>query len=139
MSWAKRLGGWVASFYTGDDVPWCGLAVAAWVAITLPKESLPANPLGALNWRKFGIALSTPSLGAILVFTRSGGGHVGLYVGEDLTHYHVLGGNQSNSISIARIEKARLVATRWPSTAGNPISGKVHLNSSGAPLSKSEA
>lgn len=83
MSWAKRLGGWVASFYNDDDIPWCGLALAAWVAITLPEEPLPSNPLGALNWRTFGIALSTPALGAILVFSRSGGGHVGLYVGEE--------------------------------------------------------
>lgn len=139
MSWAKRLGGWVASYFTDDDIPWCGLAVAAWVAVTLPKESLPANPLGALNWKKFGIALQTPALGAILVFTRSGGGHVGLYAGEDSTHFHVLGGNQSNSVSITRIEKGRLVATRWPSTAGNPVGGKVHLSPEGVRITRNEA
>ncbi|WP_411037696.1 TIGR02594 family protein [Shinella sp. BYT-45] len=139
MSWAKRLGGWVASFFTDDDIPWCGLAVAAWIAITLPKEALPANPLGALNWKKFGIGLSTPALGAVLVFTRSGGGHVGLYVGEDNTHFHVLGGNQSNSVSITRIEKGRLVAVRWPSTGGNPAGGRVHLSSKGVPVTRNEA
>lgn len=139
MGWAKRLGGWVASFYTDDDIPWCGLALAAWVAITMPEEPLPSNPLGALNWRTFGIALSTPSLGAILVFTRSGGGHVGLYVGEDATHFHVLGANQSNSVSITRIEKSRLAATRWPKTAGNPVGGRVHLSPKGVPVTRNEA
>jgi uncharacterized protein (TIGR02594 family) len=139
MSWAKRLGGWTASFYTNDDIPWCGLAVAAWVAVTLPQEALPSNPLGALNWRTFGVALSTPSVGAILVFKRPGGGHVGLYVGEDATHYYVLGGNQSNSVSITRIEKSRLVAIRYPKTGGNPMGGRVHLSAKGVPVTRNEA
>ncbi|MDC7256261.1 TIGR02594 family protein [Shinella sp. YE25] len=139
MSWARRLGGWVASFYTDDDIPWCGLAVAAWVAVTLPQEALPSNPLGALNWRTFGISLPAPSVGAILVFKRPGGGHVGLYVGEDATHYHVLGGNQSNSVSITRIERSRLVAIRYPKTGGNPIGGRVHLSAKGVPVTKDEA
>ncbi|GLR51254.1 TIGR02594 family protein [Shinella yambaruensis] len=139
MSWAKRLGGWVASFYSDDDIPWCGLALAAWVAVTLPQEALPSNPLGALNWRTFGISLPAPSVGAILVFKRPGGGHVGLYVGEDATHYYVLGGNQSNSVSITRIERSRLVAIRYPKTGGNPIGGRVHLSAKGVPVTKDEA
>ncbi len=55
-------------------------------------------------------------LGDILVFWREKKtgwkGHVGMYVGEDKTHYHVLGGNQSDSVSIARIEKGRLLGAR---------------------------
>jgi hypothetical protein len=39
--------------------------------------------------------------------TRSGGGHVAFAVGEDATHFHVLGGNQGARVSIMRIEKAR--------------------------------
>lgn len=139
MSWAKRLGGWVASFFTDDDIPWCGLAVASWIAVTLPRESLPANPLGALNWRKFGEGLVNPSLGAILVFKRPGGGHVGLYVGEDETHYHVLGGNQSNSVSITRIEKGRLETIRWPKTGSGPVGGRVRLSAKGVPMTRNEA
>lgn len=139
MGWARRFGGWIASYYTDDDIPWCGLAVGHWIAVTLPKEPLPANPLGALQWKKFGVALSVPCLGAVLVFSRSGGGHVGFYVGEDATHFHVLGGNQSNSVSITRIAKSRLVGIRWPSTGGKAVGGRVHLSPGGAPLSKSEA
>lgn len=139
LAWARPFGGWIASYFADDDIPWCGLAVGHWIAVTLPREPLPANPLAALNWAKFGIALSTPSLGAILVFGRAGGGHVGFYAGEDATHYHVLGGNQDNSVSITRIAKSRLVATRWPSTGGNPAGGRVHLSAAGAPISRSEA
>lgn len=138
MSWAKNLGGWIASWYTNDDVPWCGLFIGNIIANTLPREPLLANPLAALNWKKFGVE-GVAARGAILVFERTGGGHVGLYVGEDRTHYHVLGANQNNSVSITRIEKKRCVAKRWPKTGEAPIGGAVQLSTSGAPISKSEA
>jgi len=137
--WAKRMGGWVASFYVDDDIPWCGLFVNNEIAVTLPNEPLLANPLGALNWNKFGTALDVPALGAILVFRRDGGGHVGFYVGEDETHYFVLGGNQSNSVSITRIAKSRLVGIRWPVTGPAPQGGRVWLSAAGVPTSKNEA
>lgn len=138
LGWAARLGGWVASFYKNDDTPWCGLAVAAWISVTLPREVMPSNPLGALNWSKFGRPLRVPSVGAILTFRREGGGHVGLYVGEDETHFHVLGGNQSNSVSITRIDKERLAAIRWPQTGGDPVGGRVDLPAYGE-VSRNEA
>ncbi|OCJ63997.1 hypothetical protein A6U96_09340 [Agrobacterium tumefaciens] len=141
MSWAKRFGGWIASYYTDDDIPWCGLFIGHVIATTLPTEPMPANPLGALNWRRFGIEMTDIAVGTILVFERKGGGHVGIYVGEDRTHYHVLGANQNNAVNITRIEKSRLVAggKRWPKTGEAPIGGAVWLTASGAPLSKSEA
>ena len=132
MGWAKRLGGWVANYFTNDDIPWCGLAVAHWIGVTLPSEPLPTNPLSALAWAKFGSAQSVPALGAVMVFGRKGGGHVGFYVGEDPACYHILGGNQSNSVSITRIEKGRLEAIRWPRTGEPARSGRVLLTASGA-------
>lgn len=140
IGWAKALGGWVAGWFTNDDTPWCGLFVANAVATTLPKEPMPNNPLGALNWAKFGRE-SHAAAGAILVFSRKGGGHVGFYVGEDRTHFHILGGNQNNTVSVTRIEKGRLVSggIRWPKTGEAPIGGVVYLDASGAPVSKSEA
>jgi len=60
--------------------------------------------------------------------TKSGWqGHVGFYAGEDATHYHVLGGNQSDSISITRIRKTRLRdgGIRWPSVFPLPTGGRV--------------
>lgn len=139
MSWAKRLGGWVASFYTNDDIAWCGLFEAHIISLTLPQEPLPANPLGALQWNKFGYSLSEPCLGAILTFTRSGGGHVGNYVGEDETHFHVLGGNQSDSVRVTRIAKSRLSSVRWPRTGPKPQGGRIFLTAAGVPVSNNEA
>lgn len=140
MGWAKRFGGWIANYFTNDDIPWCGLFIGHVIAITLPKEPLPANPLGALEWRKFG-KLTHACVGAILVFSRTGGGHVGIYVGEDQTHFHVLGGNQSNTVNMTRIAKSRLVSNgiRWPKTGETPIGGKVMLSASGVPVSTNEA
>jgi uncharacterized protein (TIGR02594 family) len=132
ISWAKKLGGWIAGFYKDDVTPWCGLFMGNIIATTLPHEQLPANPLGALEWAKFGRALKTPALGAILVFERSGGGHVTLYAGENDTHYRCLGGNQSDNVTDTDwIPKSRRVATRWPMTGEAPIGGPVMLAGSG--------
>jgi len=139
MSWAQRIGGWVASFFTDDDIAWCGLFMAHVLGLTLPREALPANPLGALNYNKFGRKLAQPALGAIMTFTRSGGGHVGLYVGEDPSHYHILGGNQNNSVSITRIEKKRLSDIRWPKTGEAERLGRINLTAAGVPVTRNEA
>lgn len=99
--------------------PWCGDFVETCIAVALPNEQVLANPYAAINWLSFG-EQTAPRVGAILVFHRgdpsSWLGHVGFYVGEDTTHYHVLGGNQSNSVTVSRIAKSRLRpgGIRWP-------------------------
>ena len=52
----------------------------------------------------------------MLVFERGSGGHVGFAVGQDDTHFFVLGGNQSDAVTIARVAKSRLLGARWPAT-----------------------
>ena len=47
-----------------------------------------------------------------MIFTRDGGGHVAFYVGETATQIKVLGGNQSNSVSVANYPKSRLLGFR---------------------------
>jgi len=49
-------------------------------------------------------------LGDVLIFTRGIGGHVGIYVREDDKCYHVLGGNQSDSVYITSKGKERCIA-----------------------------
>lgn len=124
-------------------LPWCGDAVQTCLALTLPDEPQLANPYLARNWVKFGVKLETPVLGCILAFWRGArngtNGHVGLYVGEDVSAFHVLGGNQSDAISIVRLDKARLLGMRWPSTYPKPTSGRVLLSAAGAPVSTNEA
>lgn len=139
IGWAKAFGGWIASFYTNDDTPWCGLFIGHLMSQTLPREMLPANPLGALEWNKFGKRIEIPALGCIMTFTRNGGGHVGFYVGEDATHFHILGGNQLNSVSITQIEKGRLSQMRWPKTGEAYNSGRIFLSPRGVSYSTNEA
>lgn len=124
-------------------IPWCGDFVETCIAVTLPKESIPTNPYAAINWLKFGKYVK-PSYGCILVFHRgdpkSWEGHVGFYVGEDSSYYHVLGGNQSNSVSITKIAKSRLrpEGSRWPLTVA--ASGQaVQADGSGLIVTTNEA
>jgi hypothetical protein len=64
-----------------------------------------------------------PYPGCIAVFSRgdprSWTGHVGFYAGESGGNIQVLGGNQSNQVSIAPQAKSRLLGYRKPSTAMN--------------------
>lgn len=113
MAMAKRTG--VANIYKHDETPWCAMAMCD-CAIIAGKDIPFAgyDRLRAKSFMNFGIPVSEPMLGDIIVFGRQGGYHVGLYIGEDETHYHVAGGNQSNQFSIIRIEKTRAVAFRRP-------------------------
>jgi hypothetical protein len=45
---------------------------------------------------------------------RPGGGHVGFYVGENDNSFLVYGGNQSNAVGFAWINKTRLLGARRP-------------------------
>jgi uncharacterized protein (TIGR02594 family) len=126
LAWADEVGQsfdsnyarWVADFYNKDSIPWCGLFMAV-VAMRgnpdkRPERNPPANFLAALSWAAFGVPTPTPGLGDVLVFVRQGGGHVALYVGEDDTAYHVIGGNQSDQVNVTRIAKSRRYAIRRP-------------------------
>ena len=107
-----------------SEIAWCGAFVGMVIAATLPKEPLPANMLGSRNWLKFGKELTEPKLGAIAVFWRGSKdgwqGHVGIVVGHDKNYLHILGGNQSDSVSVVKIAKSRLLGYRFPSTYAVP-------------------
>lgn len=109
LEWAKELG---LGEYKHDSIAWCGLFVAI-VASRAGKEVVK-DPLWAANWLKFGNKVDVAMLGDVLVFFRPGGHHVGIYVGEDQKAYHILGGNQGDHVSIARIHKDRLRGIRKP-------------------------
>jgi uncharacterized protein (TIGR02594 family) len=145
LAWADEVGAgartayatWAAGWYADDSTPWCGL-FAAVVAIRAGKTP-PEKYLSAAEWAKFGSTPAEPGLGDVLVFTRTGGGHVGLYVGDDATHFHVLGGNQGDAVSIVRIDKTRCSAIRRPPYINQPANvRRIHLAPAGA-VSRNEA
>lgn len=118
MGWIKKLAFfWLKS----DEEPWCGTSLAYAAVEAGVAERHPEMPR-AFWWEGWGVPVplpksdvdpNGPSLGDVLVFAFS---HVGVYVGEDATHYHVLGGNQGNRYGIDRFAKHTLKAarrTRW--------------------------
>ncbi|WP_380873585.1 hypothetical protein ACFB49_42440 [Sphingomonas sp. DBB INV C78] len=163
MAWRDELNraGKPIVGYSNDGIPWCGLYMAI-VALRAGKPVV-ANPLWARNWATFGAAVArnrgtaaTPkleflpgmaaSLGDVLVFVRDGGGHVGIYIGEDGDQakntgaYHVLGGNQSDQVCIRRIERARCIAVRRPPfTSALPASAKPYRLTAAGAISRNEA
>jgi uncharacterized protein (TIGR02594 family) len=77
---AKEIGGnnrglWVHKYTQGQDVPWC----AGFVSWTLRKagKNTPYT-LTAKDYLKIGKRVKSPRKGAIIVFNRKVGGHVGI-------------------------------------------------------------
>lgn len=169
---AAGLGQAYAGVYRHDAIPWCGLFMAI-VAHRAnierrPERNPPRLYLAALEWASFGtpVPKGAAAFGDVLVFKRpnrdfsrfglksagsrehpasSGGGHVGLYVGQDSPNknsasaFHVLGGNQSDRVSITRLSRNRLVAVRRPAYRAQPANVRpIPLAASGS-LSVNEA
>ncbi len=111
LGWAKEVGlEWLGIQYAQDSIPWCGLFMA--ICAKRAGLKLPRIAVRASQWGDWGNPVSRAMLGDVLVFTRTGGGHVGIYVGDDSSHYHVLGGNQRDMVNIIRIAKSRCTAIR---------------------------
>lgn len=142
IGWRDELNqsGVKISGYSDDDIPWCGLFAAI---VTFRRMGIAAevvkDPLWARNWAKYGVHAAQPALGDVLVFSRGSGGHVGFYVAEDKTAYHVLGGNQANKVCITRIAKNRCIAVRRPPYKTQPESVKAYHVSGSGTLSTNEA
>jgi uncharacterized protein (TIGR02594 family) len=100
-----------------EDIDWSGL----FVNYVLKKggfDQFPGSPLLNRNWATWGVALDQPKIGALAVLSPAGGsagtGHVGFVVGIEDNTLTILGGNQRDSVSVAKFAKSRLVALRMP-------------------------
>ncbi|MEM8838924.1 MAG: TIGR02594 family protein [Pseudomonadota bacterium] len=135
-SWFTKTVRWIDP----REIAWCGAFVETCMRMW-GEDVTVENPLGARNWLSYGKDVA-PQTGTILVFwrvsRRDWRGHVGFYWGEDKTHFHVLGGNQSNAVTITRIAKSRLLGARMPFDV--PETGKtVEMTARGVPISENEA
>ncbi len=92
--------------------PWCGSFMAYVMqqcAIPYPKDYYRAKA-----WGSWGITCG-PVLGAVVIFERVGGGHVGILTGQDSNGLlRVLGGNQNDMVRESWFKPERVVAFRWP-------------------------
>jgi uncharacterized protein (TIGR02594 family) len=100
---------------TADEIPWCSAAMCCCfeeLGIGSPKSA------AARSWLGFGLRLKEFKLGAICVFERgdpnSISGHVAVALAEDDKIITVIGGNQSNAITITKFPKSKLIAYLWP-------------------------
>ena len=96
---------------TGDEIPWC----SAFVNFCVKAAGLTGTDnLLARSWEHWGSAVPQDKvrIGDVAVFWRvsqsSGKGHVGFFAGPDGSKIDLLGGNQSNSVSIAPYPKPKM-------------------------------
>ena len=130
LGWVKSLGGW----FTDDETPWCGTFVAA--CMLKAGIDAPEHWYRARAWNEWGKPCGS-IVGAVAVFARTGGGHVGFVVGESATSLYILGGNQSNAVTITPIKKDRLLGLRWPSSIPLAAAGLPRM--AGGTVSRNEA
>ena len=137
IAWAKETG---QVEYKHDATAWCGLTIAVAAKRAGYDCDPQGNALWARTWAKWGKAAPLAMLGDILVFPRGPGGHVAMYVGEDKTHYHILGGNQSDKVTIVRKPKKPIVAIRRsPFKIAQPHNVRTILLDAKGPVSIREA
>jgi uncharacterized protein (TIGR02594 family) len=103
---SRNVGAFLASTPGGvedDDIHWC----SAFVNFCIEESGLQGtNSRLARSWLNWGKPTNTPVRGCVVVFRRgseaSGKGHVGFYLsGSPKTGIRIIGGNQSDTVSIA--------------------------------------
>lgn len=143
LDWADECG--LKNAYSDDAIPWCGLFVA--ICAKRAGWGLPDSPLWARDWLTWGTPSPVPMLDDVMVFSRGSGGHVAQYVGEDKGYWHIIGGNQSDAVTIMRkpkrpanVDGGLLGSRRAPWKIKQPANvRRVMLSTSGAPIGGSEA
>lgn len=123
--WIKGIGDqWFTENFNPSTVPWCGGFVAHCMraqGIQIPKLWMRAK-----EWANWGIRITSPVVGCVVVFERKGGGHVGFVVGKtEAGELIVLGGNQGNCVCLAKFGMDRVVGYFWPSVI--PLSQGLQL------------
>jgi uncharacterized protein (TIGR02594 family) len=97
-----------------DKIDWS----SAFVNWCLRKNGIKGTN-SALNrsWLEWGDKLDQPRIGAIVVLTFDSPhihSHVGFYIGESANNILLLGGNQSNMVSVKPFSKDKVLGYRWP-------------------------
>lgn len=132
VMWARLSALWLLG------QPWCGGILADWMqqaGIAFPKTFYRAK-----SWLEWGQFLGAPAVGAVVIFDRKGGGHVGIVVGRNSAGYLlVLGGNQGDAVSIAPFDPSRVLGYRWPADRLAPDPAPLPVYAVGGPLSTNEA
>lgn len=96
-----------------DETAWCA-AFLSWVFQKTTGEKL--SNISARSFLAVGKSTVKPELGDIAVFWRespeSWKGHVGIYLSQADEYVYVLGGNQANEVTVAKVAKKQLLGYR---------------------------
>jgi uncharacterized protein (TIGR02594 family) len=106
--------------FQADSVHWCSSFVN-WVI--LKSGRTPTDNATALSWRNWsgGYKIDKPAYGCIVVFSYGNGrGHVGFVVGQDGDRLQILGGNQSDAVTVSKFSTSQIVAYVMPNDWTNP-------------------
>jgi len=100
-----------------DQTAWCS-SFLNWVFARYDIEGTRSKR--ARSWESWGVELTEPVLGCVVVFSRgpklSGLGHVALFEQQLGEMVLVTGGNQKNSVCRAGYPLRRVITYRWPDT-----------------------
>jgi uncharacterized protein (TIGR02594 family) len=139
--WHGLPGGpWFWKHYGQDDskLPWCGAFCAG--VFKRCGIAIPQRYASAVSWLEWGQKINAPAFGCVVVFSRHGGGHVGIVVGKDQRgRLMVLGGNQGDAVSVAPFDRARVTGYRWPPGVPVPSLATLPTVTSSAASSRNEA
>ena len=102
-------------------IDWCAAFVNSVLAELgiAGSETVSEWPLTARSFLQWGQRVREPQVGDIVIFprgTESWQGHVGFYYGSEIRngrrHYLILGGNQSNAVTIEAFPAWRAISIR---------------------------
>lgn len=97
-----------------DETAWC----AAFVGACLERAGVVSTrSLRARSYLDWGEELPSAGFGAVAVLSRGSDpalGHVGFVLGETDDSIILLGGNQSDAVTVAAFAKDRVIGCRWP-------------------------
>lgn len=142
LAMARAIG--APAWYHNDDQPWCAVAMNFWLLESGHPMAIGSrgdffDRLRALTFNTYGQDLARPALGAIGVFTRPEGAHVGMYLGQFRDLFYIYGGNQSNRVGGTWMNARRLKSWRWPPNEPLPTVGPIMLTHDGRQVSVNEA
>jgi len=103
---------------TSDEISWCSSLINAVVYWSGFK---PTRSAAARSWLDWGISLEVPIVGCIVVFERKdannpNAAHVAVCDHADISNgiVRVVGGNQSNAVTVARYPVSKVLGYRAP-------------------------
>ena len=102
--------------HMADEIHWCSAFVNCMIEDATLLEG--TNNVAARSWLAFGKPIKNPVRGCIVVFSRPNNGpnsgHVAFFLKKTGSTIRVLGGNQSDSVSIGDYPASRLLGYRLP-------------------------